>query len=223
MAVDNRIQTRDGLKDVDQPWKEFHDVSTTEESVAKMLADGTPNWVKWPADYKEYAREEFQKHREDSEFGAQDYKIEDQAELTNKVARMVNPMSTRDFIAKLRRNGVKCFTVDNGFPPNTVALWCLPPNLMSRARYICYAQVPAMYEWSVLKTDRYGKPMGEDFRGWRTVAVQLIEKEILTEAQVNKIFGNASHNKMFRRYHRSLWEIRNRKKFSEVPIANNDI
>jgi len=80
-----------------------------------------------------------------------------------------------------------------------------------------------MYEWSVLKTDRYGKPMGEDFRGWRTVAVQLIEKEILTEAQVNKIFGNASHNKMFRRYHRSLWEIRNRKKFSEVPIANNDI
>src|SRR5208282_1816396 len=129
--------------------------------------------------------EEFQKHREDSEFGAQDYKIEDQAELTNKAARMVNPMSTRDFIAKLRKHGIKCFTVDNGFPPNTVALWCLPPNQVARARYVCYLQVPAMYEWSVLKVDRYGKPMGEDFRGWRTVCVQLIEKEILTEDQVN--------------------------------------
>jgi hypothetical protein len=136
---------------------------------------------------------------------------------------MVNPMSTRNFIAKLRANGVKCFTVDNGFPPQTVALWCMPPRQNQRARYVCYMQVPAMYEWSVLKEDRYGKPMGEDFRGWRTVLAQLIEKEILTEQKAHEIFGHPSQNPVFSRYHQTLWEYRNGRKYKDGELAKNDV
>jgi hypothetical protein len=222
MAVDNRIRTIDGLKDTDEPWKAYRDIDATNETFAKYYAGGTPDWMKWPSDYKNFAREEFLKVREESEAMALEYQLEDQADLTNRAARMVNPMSTRDFIAKLRANGVKCFSVDNGFPPQTVALWCMPPRQNQRARYIAYMQIPAMYEWSVLKTDEYGKPMGEDFRGWRTVLMQLIEKEILTEVQAHQIFGHPSQNPVFSRYHQSLWEVRNGRKYTETELHAND-
>lgn len=222
--VDNRIITRPELGgDVDKPWKPHHDVAATQATIQQMLAGGTPNWVKWPQDYKAYVKEAFAAEKEISDEMAEQYKIEDQEDLTNRKARMVNPMATRDFIAKLRAHGVKCFTVDNGFPKQTVALWCIPPKVRSRARYICYMQVPAMYEWSVLRVDPWGKPIGEDFRGWRTVIVQLIEKEILTEEEAHKIFGPPSHNKIFSRYHRSLWEIRNKRRYTEAELAANDV
>src|SRR6266850_2551603 len=110
MAANNRIETVDGLKNVEDPIKEYHDIQATQQSIQKMLAGGTPNWVKWPEDYKDFAREEFLSHKENSEKMAGPYAMDDQAKLTNRAARMVNPMSTRDFIAKLRQAGVKCFT-----------------------------------------------------------------------------------------------------------------
>ena len=223
MAIDNSISTVPGLHDTDKPWNEHHDIDATQDVVQKMLSGGTPNWVKWPEDYKNFAKEEFQSHREKSELMARQYQMEDQADLTNRKARMVNPMSTRDFIARLRANGVKCFTVDNQFPPGTVALWCLPPKQAAKARYICYLQIPAMYEWSVLKLNRVGAPIGEDFRGWRTVIVQLVEKKILTEYEAHKIFGPASQNPVFSRYHRSLWEARNNKRYTDAELVEKDV
>lgn len=209
-------------QDVQDPWKHRHDVAATSQSIQQMLAGGTPNWVKWPQDYKAYAKEAFAAEKEISDEMAEQYKMEDQTELTNAAARMVNPMSTRDFIQKLRANGVKCFTIDNGFPPQTVALWCIPPGQHARARYICYLQVPAMYEWSVLRVDRTGKPDGEDYRGWRTVLIQLIEKEILTEDQAHRIFGQPSTNPIFSRYQRSLWEFRNKRRYTRDELVEND-
>lgn len=223
MAVNNRIQTVDGLKDADAPWQGYRDVNAQTEEFARALAGETPDWVKWPNDYKNFAKEEFQKHREDSQRLALDYQMEDQRHLTNRAARMVNPMSTLKFVQKLRENGIKCFVVNNGFPPQTVALWCLPPRETQKARYICYMQTPAMYEWSVLRIDQYGKPDGEAFRGWRTVLVQLIEKQILTEYNAHRIFGEPSNNRVFQRYHESLWEARNHRKYTKAELVANDV
>ena len=223
MAVDNRICTVDGLKDVDNPWQGYRDVNAQTEEFARALKGETPDWVKWPEDYKNFAKEEFQKHREDSQRLALNYQLEDQHHLTNRAARMVNPMSTLNFVRKLRENGIKCFIVDNGFPPSTVALWCLPPRVTQKARYVCYLQAPAMYEWSVLKMDTYGKPIGEAFRGWRTVIIQLIEKEILTEFKAHQIFGEPSQNRVFQRYHESLWEARNHRRYTKDQVVANDV
>jgi len=218
----NKVDLRNTRSHEGEIITSHHDVATTSESIKQLLAGGTPNWVKWPEDYRAFVKESFAAEKEISDEMAEQYQIEDQADLTNEVARKVNPMSADEFIAKLRKNGIKCFTVYNGLK-GTVGLWCLPPKQVARARYVCYMQIPAMYEWSVLRVDRHNIPSGEKFRGWRTVLMELIKKEILTEYQAHKIFGHPSNNKTFRRYHRSLWELRNLKKFTEAELAEKDV
>lgn len=204
--------------DVENPWQERHDVAATSEAIGRMLAGGTPNWVRFPHEYKSMAKESFQSHREDSERMAVQYKWADQAVLTDKAARRVHGITTRDFIEKkLRANGIKCGVMASswvgpgGLP--TVALWATPPKRTDHLRFVCYMDVPMMYEWSVLKLDQYGIPSGEESRGWRTVAVQLVEKEIITEAQCHQIFGAPPANKLSDRYYRSLWEKRHGKPY----------
>jgi hypothetical protein len=204
--------------DVENPFNERHDVAATTESIKQILAGGTPNWVKFPHEYKAMAKESFQSHREDSERMAAQYKWADQDMLTNKAARKINVIKTRDFVEnKLKSNGIKCVLFDNGFigPGGipTVALFCVPPSKIDKLRPVCYLDVPMMWEWSVLKLDRYGIPAGEESRGWRTVAIQLVEKEIITEAQCHKFFGVPPANKISERYYRSLWEKRHGKPY----------
>lgn len=198
-----------------------HDLSTTQDSIQKILAGGTPNWVSHPEEYRNFVRESFAAEKEISDEMSEKYQMEDQAALTNRKARMVNSMSTDNFIKKLRQNGIKCFTVYNGLQ-GTVALWCLPPRQLQKARYVCFLQVPAMWEWSVLKVDRHNVPQGEAFRGWRTVLAELIRTEILTEYQAHQIFGYPSHNPVFSRYHQTLWEIRNGKRYDK-DLASKDV
>ena len=206
--------------DVENPFNERHDVKATGEAIERMLAGGTPNWVKFPQDYKAMAKESFASHREDSERMATQYKWDDQDVLTDRAARRVNGMTTRDFIEKkLRANGIKCGVIDNGFIGvggiPTVGLFCVPPHKTDKLRPVCYLDVPMMYEWSVLKLDQYGIPAGEESRGWRTVAVQLVEKEIITEAECHRIFGAPSANRLSARYYRSLWEKRHQKPYAD--------
>jgi hypothetical protein len=199
--------------------KERHDVDATHEAIQQMLAGGTPNWVKWPHEYKAYAKECFQAEKEISDKMASAYRWDDQEILSNRQARMVNAMSTRNFVKKLNENGIKTVVMDSGMA-KTVALWCVVPGQERKLRYVCYLQVPAMYEWSVLRLDSHGIPSGEEYRGWRTVAVQLVEKEIITEAQCHQIFGAPGANKISARYYRSLWEKRHGRKYVD-PLEDD--
>jgi hypothetical protein len=211
----NGRQYEDFLTPAENPINSVHDLKATRETIRQLLANGTPNWVKWPQDYKAFVKESFAREKEISDTMAKAYQIEDQDILANPEGRKVNATPTRDFIKKLRDNGVKCFTVDNGYPPQTVALWAIRPG-SDEAIYVCYLQVPAMYEWSVLKLDRHNVPRGEDFRGWRTVLSQLIIKDILTETRAHEIFGKPALNKISRVYRRTLYFHRNRKRI-ETP------
>jgi hypothetical protein len=218
----NQVDLRKTRAHDEEIMTSHHDLPTTKASIQQILAGGTPDWVRWPGDYKAFVQESFAAEKEISDEMAEQYAIEDQEDLKNEAARKVNPMSVDDFLLKLRRNGIKCFTVYNGLQ-GTVGLWCLPPKQNARARYVCYMQVPAMYEWSVLRVDRHNVPIGEKFRGWRTVLCELIKKEILTEYQAHKIFGLPSENKTFSRYRRTLWELRNLKKYTEEELASKDV
>src|SRR5487761_463001 len=150
----NGRQYEDFLAPAENPINSVHDMKTTQETIKKLLANGTPDWVRFPHEYKAFVKESFAQEKEVSDTMAKAYQIEDQDILSNPEGRKVNAISTRDFVQKLRDNQVKCFTVDNGYPPQTVALWAFRPGT-EHAVAICYLQVPAMYEWSVLKLDRH--------------------------------------------------------------------
>jgi hypothetical protein len=202
--------------DVENPFNEHHDVDATHQAIRQMLADGTPNWVKFPNDYKSFVKESFAAEKDISNRMAAAYKWDDQEDLTNKAARQINKISTRNFVEhKLTKNGIKTVITDVGWTGRggipTVGLWCSPPLSPKKLRAVCFMDVPAMWEWSVLKLDSHGIPDGEASRGWRTVAIQLVEKEIITEAQCHRIFGVPSPNAISARYFRSLWEKRNGK------------
>lgn len=205
--------------DVENPWNERHDVPATQKAIQEMLSLGTPNWVKWPQDYRSYMREAFAEEKEKSDNMGAEYRWHDQEMLTNKEARQVNRIGTRDFVEhKLKANGVDVVVMasdwrNHGGGP-TVALWANPPG-RNKLRYVCYMDVPFMWEWSVLRLDRHGLPSGEESRGWRTVAVQLVEKEVITEAQCHKIFGVPGANAISARYYRSLWEKRHGRKYQD--------
>lgn len=203
-------------KQIDDPIKSQHDITTTRQSIKELLANGTPDWVRFPHDYRAFVKESFQAEKEASDRQVAEYRMEDQELLTDSKPRKVNILPTRDFVRKLQSNGIKCFTFNNPLMPQTVGLWA-KGRLSNEMIYIAYLQVPCMYEWSVLRLDRHGLPNGEDFRGWRTVLLQLIEKGILTENQAHKIFGRPTESLVSRRYRKSLYWFRNRARLLNEP------
>src|SRR5258708_3045993 len=122
--------------DLNDPWKHKHDIKTTQATIKQLLANGTPAWISHPEDYKNFVKESFAAAKEESDEEVEQYKMEHQDILTNARARKVNAIGTRDFIQKLRQNGVKCFSIDNGMS-GTVALWAIRPN-SNKLQYICY-------------------------------------------------------------------------------------
>ena len=176
------------------------------------MSGGTPDWVSHPEEYKAFVKESFAAEKEASDEQVESYKMDGQDLLTDEKPRKVHIIQTRDFIKRLRDNGIKCFTVDNGLA-NTVALWAARGQQMI---YIAYLQVPAMYEWSILRLDRHNLPAGEKFRGWRTVLAQLIVKDVLTEETAHKIFGKPTGGHVSSRYRKTLWLRRNGSRKDEV-------
>lgn len=191
---------------VDDPIRSHHDLNRTRQSIKELLKDGTPDWVKFPHDYKALAQEWKEYEKQQSDAMVAQYRMPGQEILSDPEPRKINIVNTREFLKRLRDNGVTCFTFYNGMP-GTVGLWACRPN-RSEVEYIAYCQVPCMYEWSVLRLDAHGLPNGEDFRGWRTVLSQLIIKEILTEEKAHKIFGEPSGPASVI-YRRTLWNFRN--------------
>jgi len=215
MTVDNRIVSKEGLVDVtpDQLTKSYHDLNTTRESIKQLLANGTPDWARFPQDYKAMVKEDFQEQKEISDAIAAQYKLEDQDLFENYQARMVNPISTKDFLNKLRANGVKCYIVQNPINRQQGGLWAIPKGRTDKVRYVCYLQLPAMYEWSMVNVNKHGVADGEAYRGWRTVLMEGIKKEIWTEEQAHEWFGAPSNSTASSVYRRSLYELRNNKRF----------
>jgi hypothetical protein len=192
---------------VEDPIKSRHDIKTTRESIKTLLAGGTPDWISHPSDYRAFVKESFQAEKEISDSMVTQYKMQGQELLTDAAPRKVNILRSQDFVQKLKDNGVKCFVVYNGMP-QTMGLWACPP-FIDEMKYIAYIQIPAMYEWSVLKLDKHNLPAGESFRGWRTVVAQLILKEILTEAKAHEIYGRPAEGTVSKMYRHTLFNFRN--------------
>lgn len=72
----------------------------------------------------------------------------------------------------------------------------------------CWVQKGWMPEYTVMGFDQHGAPLAERFRGWRTVILQLILKQVVTEEEAHRVFGTAERE-CADRYNGILWGLRN--------------
>lgn len=60
-----------------------------------------------------------------------------------------------------------------------------------RPQYVTWIQIPWMIEYSVMRFDAHGLATTEKYRGWRTVGIELIRQGYVSEAEFNRVFGEA--------------------------------
>ena len=203
-------------KKLDKPFEAHHDLATTQATIKELLKDGTPDWFTHPEEYKAYAKECAAYDYETSCNMVDEYRMEDMDILVDFKARNVNITSTKNFILKCRANGIRCTAMYNGMP-GTAGLWAVvPTDHGADVRYVCFVQIPAMIEWSVLRLDDHGLPNGEDYRGWRTVVSEMIKKGVVTERRAHEIWGRPTDSIVSRRYRRTLNQFRHRKENTPV-------
>lgn len=193
-------------------------MSQTEAAIKEILRHGTPDWVKHPEDYRNFANEEFYKEHENSCAQVAEYRIPDQELLTNQnicpdSARLVNFIHVRDFFTTLRENGVQCVMIWNRIAQQGALHAVVPGERLKGHQYITYVHLPYMPEWSTWRLDDHGLLNGESARGWRTVLYYLIQRKVLSEEKVSEIFGEP-HGPASTLHRRALWKLRNPEGFS---------
>lgn len=187
--------------------------------VKEVLKDGTPDWIKFPNDYRNWLEEGDEEERERSSQSAKAYQMENQHELTDEDSSLRNFMDTNTFLDKLRAGGIKVKAYQNPQLPQTAGLYAIKPGYEQLDYiFVTSMQVPVMPEWSLLREEEHFIPNGEAAIGWRQVLVMLAMKEIADETTLHKIFGEPNSSKRSRRYRRTMYGIRNGKfrKYAEA-------
>jgi len=184
----------------------------TEATIKEILKDGTPDWYRFPNDFKNFAKEEYLRQKETSDALASDYKMEDQELLTDEGPRRVNILTTVQFLRKLRDNGIVVGAEQIQGESQLAGMWalCRTPEGW-KPTCIGAIQIPAMYEWSILRLDEHGVSAGEKFIGWRSALCSLITKGAISEEKAHQIFGKPREGAVSSRYRKTLYMHRNRK------------
>jgi hypothetical protein len=74
--------------------------------------------------------------------------------------------------------------------------------------FVTTCQAGQMIEWSQMRVDEHNIPTNEKYRGWRTVLMTCIEKEIITVEDCGKVFGKPTGDRA-NRWYRQLYILRN--------------
>lgn len=154
----------------------------------------------------------------------------------NRAMRMVNPMSPKRFIEKLRLAGIKADiepSVKKEIKPDpetglprwfeteySSALICLGRKVIrgvvglfawvdGNYQYVNKLQAPGGYEWTVMRFDEYDLPTNEEWHGWRTAVLALVLNRVITEDQAVKAFGRPNFSPASSYYLEQLQEFRN--------------
>lgn len=161
--------------------------------------------------------EELCRQKEMSKEMVKDYKFYMQDELLEEKFRRGRVMNCFEFLEKLNTIIPAYLSVHVNKGMSGLAVM-KPKEITNEAgdkvvtywQYVCGVQVYWMWEYSVLHIDKRGLPLNEKYRGWRTVLLRLIQGEYITEAQADKVFGEAT-GVASRRYREQLFCWRNRK------------
>ena len=185
-----------------------HDLAATEATVKEILKDGTPDWVRFPKEYRSMAAEDLAQQKERTAEQVDRYKFEDQDLMTDEESRLVNFIDANRFLHKLRALGVVCKVFDGG-KRGTMGLYAMIPGKERLGfQFIASIQVPVMPEWSLLAEDQMGLPNGEAAIGWRQPLFMLVKKRVITEDEMYREFGKPIATPFTARHRRALQELR---------------
>lgn len=85
---------------------------------------------------------------------------------------------------------------------------CVINPLRGRPYFATTVQDGLMIEWSQMRVDEHNIPTNERYRGWRAALMTLIEREIITIEDCDKVFGKPNGDRAARWY-RQLYAMRN--------------
>ena len=181
--------------------------------IKEILKHGTPNWYRHPEDYRGLVQEWHKEAHENLLAECYRYRVDNQDSLSNPAGRRVNLMAAAEFMRKLRRAGLTCFSHDSTLQDGSASLFVLMPTKKGgEFQPMCSIQVPFMWEWSLLRIDpRTNLPSGFRDIGWRSAVRCLITFGALSEERAHEIFGKPRVFHGSRIYRQMLWEHKNQR------------
>lgn len=118
---------------------------------------------------------------------AAECKIPDQEILENREAALGHPMQPSEFILRLQKLNPKIL-IEKGGVRNSVAVRYVPWGQAQKVYVTGFPVDMPLPEFSAVVVDDQGKPWRE-LRGWRSVLLALVRKDLLTLEQVKLTFG----------------------------------
>jgi hypothetical protein len=206
-----------------EPWKSYDREMSTEIRDPKLAAE-VKEYESRPKHERpdSLTAEELAEIREQNMAMVSQFRFDHQEELLDEKTRMGQTMQDTEFLARLAKIGVEGCFVPGVFRTKSrvslsgykeyvvVGLKCWVPTENGGGwKFVCQIQPGIMPEYSVLRVDDHYVPLGEKYRGWRTVGLRLIMAGIVTEEQFHKEFGEAT-GPASRRYRETLFGWRNR-------------
>lgn len=179
--------------------------------IKEVLKSGTPDWYRFPRDYKAMVDEWHREAQENLWAECRAYKDGEQETLSNIAGRRVNIMSAAEFMRRLRAAGLTCFSHDSELKDGTASLFVLMPTINGgEFEPMASIQVPLMWEWTTMRIDPVTNlPCGWRDIGWRSAVLSLIKSGALTEEQADRIFGKPRVASVSRIHRRLLFHYRN--------------
>lgn len=135
----------------------------------------------------EETKEELARRKEENNLIAREYQWVHPSEYADRGPRIGKILHSSKLITILREMGLKCWYRQHPEPQKLTLL-----VLERGKRQVgCWLQGGYQTEFSIMNFDEHGVPLQEAYRGWRTVLMQLSLKGLISERQINKVFGPA--------------------------------
>lgn len=208
MAEIEPVYTEQGTRLEDEaPWMSYD--KEMKESLSKELEEEIAEYSKHRYDEVQsssQSKEELCKQQEINKEIAKDYQWVKPEEYEYIGPRIGTVMHSSTFLNKLRKDcHLDCWYIVHPHPDKAT----LVVNTPSGPQVACWVQIGFMVEFEMMRFDDKGVPVDSRRRGWRTCALQMMLKGMLSEEIVTKVFGPAT-GPASDRYNLTLYSFRNR-------------
>jgi hypothetical protein len=184
------------------PWESYDS-----EIMSNVRHPDAPDPIRFHEESSSQNKEELARQKEFNVEATKKFRWEKQEELEMAEIRRGRILSSRQFMGMLQKiPGIHWAYRDAGLK-GTLGLWISKNG--EDYYYTTWVQDPWMTEYSIMWFDDHGVPLNERYRGWRTPLLQLQLHAVITEQQVEEIFGKAT-GPASDRYNRQIYGYRHR-------------